>query len=133
MAALAGTKGGSLPSRSHLTSTSLRSRGPQATPQAAVELRESGGVAALQGDSAQPSNSAHNGQRTSPFWSQRCPTLTWLCQASCSPRSVRAPWPTRKNPFLPKDAEVTGWIYDTTTGRLRGWSGPRIRWPDGSL
>jgi hypothetical protein len=29
---LAGTKGGSLPSRSRLTSTSLRSRGPQATP-----------------------------------------------------------------------------------------------------
>ena len=26
----------------------------------------------------------------------------------------------RKNPFLPKDVEVTGWIYDTTTGRLRG-------------
>jgi hypothetical protein len=22
--------------------------------------------------------------------------------------------------FLPKDVEVTGWIYDTTTGRLRG-------------
>lgn len=53
--------------------------------QAALELRESGGVAALQGDSAQLSNSAHNGQRTSSFWSQRCPTLTWPCQASCSP------------------------------------------------
>jgi carbonic anhydrase len=26
----------------------------------------------------------------------------------------------RKNPFLPKEVEVTGWIYDTTTGRLRG-------------
>jgi hypothetical protein len=32
--------------------------------QAAVELRESGGVAALQGDSAQLSNTAHNRQRT---------------------------------------------------------------------
>ena len=25
----------------------------------------------------------------------------------------------RENPFLPKDAEVTGWVYDVTTGRLR--------------
>jgi carbonic anhydrase len=25
----------------------------------------------------------------------------------------------RENPFLPKDAEVTGWVYDVRTGRLR--------------
>jgi len=25
----------------------------------------------------------------------------------------------RGNPFLPKDVEVTGWVYDTSTGRLR--------------
>jgi carbonic anhydrase len=24
----------------------------------------------------------------------------------------------RDNPFLPKDAEVTGWVYDVRTGRL---------------
>jgi carbonic anhydrase len=26
----------------------------------------------------------------------------------------------RANPFLPKDVEVTGWVYDVTTGKLRG-------------
>jgi carbonic anhydrase len=25
----------------------------------------------------------------------------------------------RENPFLPKDAEVTGWVYDVRNGRLR--------------
>ena len=25
----------------------------------------------------------------------------------------------RSNPFLPPDVEVTGWVYDTSTGRLR--------------
>lgn len=25
----------------------------------------------------------------------------------------------RDNPFLPSDVEVTGWVYDTTSGRLR--------------
>lgn len=25
----------------------------------------------------------------------------------------------RKNPFLPKDVEVSGWVYDVRTGRLR--------------
>jgi len=25
----------------------------------------------------------------------------------------------RDNPFLPPDVEVTGWVYDTTSGRLR--------------
>jgi carbonic anhydrase len=25
----------------------------------------------------------------------------------------------RESPFLPKDVDLTGWIYDTATGRLR--------------
>jgi hypothetical protein len=56
--------------------------------QAAVELRESGGVAALQGDSA------HFQHRSQPstylVWSHRRPTLTGLCQASCSPPAREA-------------------------------------------
>jgi carbonic anhydrase len=25
----------------------------------------------------------------------------------------------RENPFLPKDVEVSGWVYDVRTGRIR--------------
>jgi hypothetical protein len=48
----------------------------------AVELRERGGVAALQGDPTQPSNTAHTLQATRRSAPRRCPTLT----------CVKRPW-----------------------------------------
>ena len=57
--------------------------------QPAVELRESGGIAAFQGDSAQLSNTTAHKVNLLDVWAQRCPTLTWPVSASMCPVDTR--------------------------------------------
>ena len=53
--------------------------------QPAVELRESGGIAAFQGDSAQLSNTTAHKVNLLDVWAQRCPTLSWPVSAFMFP------------------------------------------------
>jgi hypothetical protein len=83
--ALAGTKGGSLPSRSRLPSTSLRARGPQATPSGRCrtprERRGRGTPRRLRSavqHRSQPSN-------VPAILVTALPDTDLACQASCSP------------------------------------------------